>query len=245
MDYNIYRLHLRQKAWAAFLGCVACGGVAWLLYRNIWIAMLTVPAGLLYPKYYARRLCLRRRIKLRSQFKEALVALSSLLSAGRSVENAFASLEHELALLIGDAKSELLGELRVIVNRLAAGEPLEMPLQDFAMRSDLEDIRSFADAVAICKRTGGNLVEVVRHTAYLINEKMDVELELAVLIAQKKFEARVMMAMPFVFVGILGMLATDYMEPLYAGGGFVLMTICLGMLAACCLWMLRVMDIRI
>ena len=90
------------------------------------------PLGLLYPRHYAKALRNKRRDKLRLQFKEALHALSSLLSAGRSVENAFSSLENDLILLIGDSHSDLMLELRAITNRLHNGEPLEVSLQDFA-----------------------------------------------------------------------------------------------------------------
>lgn len=74
---------------------------------------------------------------------------------------------------------------------------------------------------------------------------MEVEQEVAVLIAQKRFESRLMMGMPFGFVGLLGFFAGDYMQPLRQGGGILVMTICLLMLAGCCLWMQKIMDIHL
>lgn len=244
-DYRIYRLKPLERTWAISLGCTFSFIGFWLMYRNVPVALFATPLGLLYPKQYAKALCSRRRDKLRQQFKEALYALSSLLSAGRSVENAFASLENELILLIGDSRSDFMMELRAITNRLHNGEPLEIGLQDFAKRSNLEEVRNFADVVTICKRAGGDLIEVVRRTSQLIGEKLEVELEVAVLIAQKKFEARIMMGMPFAFVGILGVMAGDYMQPLYEGIGIVLLTICLLLLLGCSWWMFRIMEIKL
>jgi len=244
-DYSVYRLNGKERAWAIFLGCAFCYAIVWLLYRQLAFAAAAAPLGLLFPRYYADSLRRRRKEKLRRQFKDALQALTSLLSAGRSVENAFKALENDLVLLIGDSRSDLIKELRAIANRLNSGEQLETGLLDFAGRSDLEEVRNFAEVIAIGKRTGGDLVEVVRRTSQLISEKMDVELEVSVLIAQKKFEARIMMGMPFAFVGILGFMAADYMQPMREGMGIVLMTVCLLLLALCSWWMLRIMDIKL
>lgn len=244
-DYRIYHLTKLQRLWAIGLGCGFCFAGVWLMYRNSFIALIAAPLGLLYPRYYSETMGTRRRNKLRREFKEALHALSSLLAAGRSVENAIASLEKELIVLIGDSRSDMMTEIRAITNRMHNGEPLEAPLQHFAHRSDLEEVRNFADVITICKRSGGDLVEVVRRTSQLIGEKMDVELEVSVLIAQKKFESRIMMGMPFAFVGALGFLASDYMQPLHEGVGRVLLTICLLLLAGCCWWMFRIMDINL
>ncbi|XID93065.1 type II secretion system F family protein [Paenibacillaceae bacterium WGS1546] len=244
-DYTVYRLSAKERLWAIAIGCAASCAAVWLLYRHAWIAAAATPLGLLYPKFYADALRKRRLDKLRLQFKDALQALSSLLSAGRSVENAFMALEHDLVLLIGETQSDLVMELRAIANRLRNGEQLEVGLQDFAGRSGLEEVRNFAEVVTICKRSGGDLVEVVRRTAQLISEKLEVELEVSVLIAQKKFEARLMMGMPFAFVGILGFMAADYMQPMREGMGIVVLTVCLGLLLLCGWWMLRIMDIRL
>ncbi len=234
-----------ERARAIAFGAGTAFTAVWLMYGAWFIAIMAAPIGFLYPKRYAEILCRKRKDKLREQFKEALHALSALLSAGRSVENAFASLERELMLLLGDAKSDLMRELGVIANRMRAGEPLETALADFARRSDLAEARSFADVVSICKKAGGDLVEVVRSASQFIGEKLDAELEIAVLIAQKRFESRIMMGMPFAFVGAIGFVAGDYMQPLRQGIGWLIITAVFLAVLGCCRWMIRIMDIRL
>ncbi|MEK0316585.1 type II secretion system F family protein [Cohnella sp. 56] len=244
-DYTVYTLSRAQLV-SARLGAACIGFAAvWLLYREPLIALLAVPLGLYGPKLLSGYLRRKRQERLRLQFKDMLQTLSSLLSAGRSVDNAFAALEEDMALLVGDPDAPLLREIRAVVNRLRNGEPLEQSLGDLAVRSGLEEIGNFAEAFRICKRAGGDLVEVMRRTSQLIGEKLEVELEVSVLIAQKKFESKLMMAMPFGFVGLLGFFAADYMQPLYRGGGLLVLTVCLLALAAVCLWMKRIMDIRL
>jgi tight adherence protein B len=244
-NYEEYRLNSWQRIGAIFVGCAVCFGAIWLMYRHALPALIGAPLGAIYPRFYAESLKRKRSERLRLQFKEALQALSSSLAAGRSLENAFASLEGDLMILLGETRSDLMMEIRGIVNRMKNGESLDVPLQDFAGRSGLEEVKNFADAVSICKRQGGDMIEVVRKTSQWIGEKLEVEQEVTVLIARKKLEARLMMGMPFAFVGVLGFMAQDYMEPLRHGVGIVLLTFCLLLLLGCCYWMFRIMEIRL
>jgi len=242
-DYRQYRLTRAQRIALALAGCAAAFGAAWFVYGHPLAGMLLSPAGLLAPRAAAGALLRRRRDRLRKEFKDMLQALSALLSAGRSVENAFQALESDLRLMMAHGRSDLLREIRTIAARQRNGVPLEEALRDFAERAGMEEIDRLAEALAVCKKTGGDLVDVVRRPSAWIGEKMEVELEVAVVTAQKRFEARVMMAMPFVFVGVLQWLAPDYMAYLRQGPGLVVLTVCLLLLAACGIWIRRIMGI--
>lgn len=244
-DYRSYALSGRERAFGVALGCFVCFIAIGLLYHHFWIATIGSLAGLLYPRLLKRRLCRNRQDRLRLHFKEALHGLSSLLAAGRSVESAFALLERDLAYLLGEGTSDLLKELRTIANRMRNGEPLEQPLRDLAVRSGVEDIANFAEVFVVCKRSGGDMVEVIRRTSQLIGEKLEVELEMTVLMAQKRFESKFLMAMPFAFVGLLGFFAPDYMAALRQGAGLALLTGGLALLGFCCWWIARIMAIRV
>lgn len=245
IDYARYPLSRKQRIGAAIFGCAACFAAAWLLCRHPVASAAVAPAGLWYPRLRAAQLRARRANKLRLHFKEMLQTLASLLAAGRSVENAFLALENELALAVADTRSDLLAELRSMANRLRNGEPLEGMLLELADRSGLEEVRYFAEAIAVCKRAGGDLVDIVRSTSQLLGEKLEVELELSVLLAQKRFESRVLMAMPFALIGFLGFFAPDYMAPLRQGAGWLVLAVCLALLGLVCWWMARIMKIEV
>lgn len=245
IDYSRYEWRRGQRIRAIITGCAVCYAAAWLIYRHPVAAAAMAPVGLWYPRMLRERLRARRQHKLRLHFKEMLQTLASLLSAGRSVENAMLSLESEMKLSIADTRSDLLLELRMLSNRIRTGEPLEAALLSLGNRSGLEEIRHFADAIAVCKRAGGDLVEVVRSTSLLLNEKLEVELEVSVLLAQKRFESRIMMIMPFALIGFLGWFAPDYMAPLRQGFGVMLLTGCLLLLGLVCWWIVVVMKVEI
>jgi len=242
-DYRQYRLTRAQRFAFALAGCAAVFGAGWFVYGHPLAGVLLSPAGLLAPRAAAGVLLKRRRERLRKEFKDMLQALSALLAAGRSVENAFQALESELGLMMAHGRSDLLREIRAIAARQRNGLPLEEALRDFAERAGMEEVDRLAEALAVCRKTGGDLVDVVRRTSSWIGEKMEVELEVAVVTAQKRFEARMMMAVPFAFVGLLQWIAPDYMAYLRQGPGLVVLTGCLLLLAACGLWIRRIMRI--
>nr|WP_246183510.1 type II secretion system F family protein [Paenibacillus methanolicus] len=244
-DYRKLELTRRQFVGAASLGAAIVFAAAYLFYHSWALSLLLSVAGIVAPRFYRRSLLARRRLRLTLQFKEALYSLTASLAAGRSVENAFAAALDDLKLLYPNPDAEIRTEFEIIRTRLAYGEPMEQALLDFKQRADIEDISQFVDVFVICKRTGGDLVEVIRRTSQTIGEKLDVQQEIAVMVAQKKFESRIMMSIPFVFMAFLSFAAPDYMEPLYGGIGYVLLTVGLIMLGGCYWLMSKLMNIQV
>ncbi|GJM78246.1 hypothetical protein HMSSN139_07420 [Paenibacillus sp. HMSSN-139] len=109
----------------------------------------------------------------------------------------------------------------------------------------LEDIDNFADVFTTCKRSGGDLVEVVRRTSNLIGEKLEISQEIGVMIAQKRFEAKAMLAAPVLFLLFMQMTSPDYMRPLHHGSGLLISGLALLLFAVCAWLMLKIIDIRI
>jgi len=187
----------------------------------------------------------RRKEQLRLQFKEALQALTSSLAAGKSIENAIRSTLDDLVLLYPDPAAPIVREFTGMIHKLDHAETLEAALKDIAARSQIDEIEQFSEALSTCKRSGGNLLEVMKRTSTIISDKLSTEQEIAILIAQKKLESRIMMAVPFVFLTFLQVTAPDYMAPLYSGMGYILLTAALLLLIGCFWLMNKIMHISI
>ncbi|WP_270169242.1 type II secretion system F family protein [Paenibacillus sp. SYP-B4298] len=243
--YTELELTVSQRIAAICAGSALCFAAGYIFYHSIWIAALIGAAGLRMPRLYRHYLLQRRRNQLKQQFKEALVSLSSSLAAGRSVENAVLAVPADLKFIYADMDSDMLRELDILRLRLENGEPLELGLQDFADRAMVEEITQFVDVFCIGKRSGGDLIEIIRQTSQMLGEKLEIQQELAVMIARKKFESRIMIAVPFVFLALLGLASPDYMEPLYQGSGYVLLTVSLAVLLGCYWWIFKLTDIKI
>ena len=96
--------------------------------------------------------------------------------------------------------SDIVVKFKHIVIRLGQNENLEDILDDFAEESKVEDIMYFAEIFRYAKRSGGDLMAVIKNTAQIIQQKEEVMSEVDTIISGKKMEQRVMSLIPAVIV---------------------------------------------
>lgn len=245
INYNEYHLSLKQWAISLAAGFSLLFAATYLFYHSVLLSLFLSLTAVLTPRWSRQLLIRRRKEQLRLQFKEALQALTSSLAAGKSLENAIRFALDDLVLLYPDPASPIIREFTGLVHKLDHAETIEAAFGDIAARSHIDEIEQLSEALATCKRSGGNMVEVMKRTALIINEKLSTEQEIAVLIAQKKLEGRMMMAVPFVFLAFLQLTAPDYMAPLYSGMGYLLLTAALLLLIGCFWLMNKLMQISV
>ncbi|MGI6434915.1 MAG: type II secretion system F family protein [Syntrophomonadaceae bacterium] len=246
LDYSVYVMQPREKCMYILLAALVLFTVGYIFYQNIIISLLVALVAFWYPKLRSRELLLKRQDQLSLQFKQALSSLSSSLSAGKSVENAFKEVADDLRLLYTDPRTYIIQEFAAINNKIDNGVQIEEALADFGRRSGLEDISNFVDVFVICKRTGGNLAEVIRRTSGIIGDKLQVQQDIKVLLAQKRFEAKAMMVAPIAMVAMMSWSSPDYMGPLFIPGkGTVIMTVSLIVMGVAFWGLNKIMDIRV
>ena len=179
----------------------------------------------LYPLLKRGDLKDRKKQRVLWEFKENLYALSTALRAGESLESAFASMTRDMD---GDIYQILTPVYQSIVAQMKLHRRLEDLLLEFAVETETDDIRSFAEIIAVAKRTRGDTTQVIENTAQLLQEKIEIRQELEVLLARKKTEQRIMNLMPLLVIGMLATLSPDYVRPLYVTlQGRVIMSVCL------------------
>jgi tight adherence protein B len=220
--------------------------IAFIFYKDILLAFLLSTSCFYFLRIRRRQLLLRRKSELNDQFKQALFSLSSSLSAGRSFENSIIETVQDLQMLYANPQTYIIVEFNIIVQKLRNGENVETALRQFSERADMDDIRNFSDVLSICKRSGGNLVEVIRRTAAMIGEKIELQQDISLLVAQKRFESRILSFAPLIIVALLSFSSPDYMLPLYEGIiGHLIMTVALILLFLCFTLTNKIMDIQV
>lgn len=226
----------QQYFFAVLIGSFTSFVACYSFYQSLPISALSCGLGFYAPQWYRKRYYTQLRAQLTLQFKEALYSIRTSLAAGRSVENSFIAAADDLSLIYPLPDTMIRREFAIIRLKLANQEPLERILQNFAQRAMIESITQFVDVFTICKRTGGNLVDVIQQTSQAINDSIDMQQEMEVMIAQKKFEARILLAVPFVMMAFLNVAASDYMATLYSFKGYCLLTGALLVLLLCFRW---------
>lgn len=107
-------------------------------------------------------------------------------------------------------------------------QPVEVILKDFADRSGIDDIKNFAEVFDTAKRTGGDLIKIIRSTGNIIRDKIEVKREIITMITAKKFESNIMNLIPFGIIVYLRMFSPDFLSPLYHNlFGILFMTVIL------------------
>lgn len=175
-----------------------------------------------------------------------LYSLSSALSVGKSVETGIQDALQDLRVIYPDPETDILVELEYILRGIGMNNTVESMFGQFAERAHLEDIENFTDIFVTCKRTGGDLIEVMRSTSSTIGEKIEVKQEIDTTISGKKFEFNTMMAMPVVMVLFLTVTSGDYMEPVFTTiPGKLAMTAAIGIFGISYLVGSKLMKIRV
>ena len=244
-DYRSYRLSLREWMVYGGEGIAFCALAAYVFYRSPAAFAVMAPLGMLYPLYKRRDLQKARLWQLNLQFKEGILVLSSFLSAGYSLENGRSLSVKELENLYGSS-SMIADEFSRIASGARMNQPVEGLFLDFGRRSGSQEADSFAQVLAAARRSGGELVEIIGHTAGIIRDKMQVQEEIHTMTASRVFEQKIMNAVPFGIVLYIDFTSPGFFRQMYGlWSGRVIMTLCLLLYGAAVALSRRILAIEV
>jgi tight adherence protein B len=155
-----------------------------------------------------------RKWKINQEFKDGIISLSAALSSGYSAENAFEEAWKDLKLLYKE-DALIMREFSYIINQIRMNITVEKALNEFAERTGVEDILNFAEIFSTAKRSGGDLVKVIRSTANAISDKVEVKREIITMVTAKKYEADIMKIIPLGIIFYLQFFSPGFLDPLY------------------------------
>lgn len=227
IDYDIYRFSRGE-----FLRCLMEGlGVAVLInyicYQSLWAFILLIPVPVFYLRWKKGMLIKRRREQLSRQFKDAVHSLSVALKAGYSMENAISECLRDLK-NIYQVDSPVVQEFQYMQSQMKVSVPVEQLFLDLGKRCRVEDVQNFASVYSIAKRSGGNLSMILQKATRMIEDKIEVEQEIAVSVAAKKMEQSLMCMIPCGIIIYMQLASPGFLDSLYQNPlGIAVMTVCL------------------
>ncbi len=218
---------------------------AYIFYENIFMSVLLIPYVAVHIKESRRIAETKKKRILTKQFKDGIMAVSFALNVGYSIENAFSQAIDELILLYG-SEADIVMKFENIVVRINQNENIEDILNDFAKECKIEDIMYFAEVFRYAKRSGGDLISIIRNTADIIQQKTEVAAEVETIVSGKRMEQKVMSAIPALIILYLKVTAREFVEPLYGNlSGVLIMTCCLGVYLISNVWSKRIVNIEV
>lgn len=205
---------------------------AWLYYRSGWALIVLFPIGFLYYRSLEKECVEKRKSEFLLQFKEAIQSMAASLRAGYSVENAVKETYGEL-LRMYEKEEMICKEFAFLVQQIRIRIPAEEAFEGLAERVCLEDVRNFANVFTAGKRSGGDMISIIKNTAGQIGDKIDIKREIDTILAAKRYEFRVMAVIPYAIIAYMTLSFPEFMDCLYNNViGIGVMSICLGIYLA-------------
>lgn len=245
MDYKEYQLSAIEKAKVLAISVGVSAVIAYVFYRSIWGMVLVPVFYVLLKKRMGNELQRKRAEDLQAHFMHGMQILNTALQAGLSMENAWREVQKETGALYGE-DSDFFREIKEMNRTVALNMPIERLFLDFAHRSGVEDMISFAEIFDYGKRSGGNWKKIIDQTVLRMYERYETQKEIEVLLAAKKLEQQVMNLVPIGMLLFLQIASWDYIKVLYHNPlGILCMSVCLVAYGASVFLSEKIMKIQV
>ena len=243
-DYWIYKMSPLEKITGAGIGFALGFLVCMIFFRSFLFSIVAgvvmiPPACIKYQNYLKKK----RQRNLLLQFRDMMEALTASYSTGKNTQDAFQDAYLDMVDLYGK-KSDIACEIELIVTGLYNGMVLNDLLMNFAARSHLDDIESFATIFQVCSQYGGDLRKVVGETRVIIGDKISTELEIETLLTANKNELNIMTVMPLLIMLTLNG-AGNMSIVQNTSENIVVKLAALGLFAAAYLWGKKIIEIKV
>jgi tight adherence protein C len=157
--------------------------------------------GVIGPSFWLDRRKKRRQTLFRRALPDALDVIVICLDGGLSLPGALRRVAGELR----TAHPLLAWELAIVQREVQMGRSTGEALRQFAIRTDLEEVRALASVIIQSERYGASLVKALRtHAETLRTKRLQYAEEMAQKAATKVLFPTVLCILPGIFIVILG-----------------------------------------
>jgi tight adherence protein B len=181
----------------------AAGLIAALVRPNPLVVVAAALAGAAAPLFYVQLKRKARLNKLIAQLPDAFDLMARVIRAGQTMSQALQAVTDEF-------DQPISAEFNYCYEQQNLGLSPEMALRDLARRTGLLEIRIFVLALVVQQQTGGNLAELLERLATVIRSRFRARAKIRALTAEGRFQAIILLGLPFVMFAILLVLAPTY-----------------------------------
>jgi tight adherence protein B len=181
--------------WEAFGGPLAALGVA--------------VVGFVGPLFWLRTRVSQRKAAFEQGLPDALDRVTGALRAGYGLEYGF-------DVVARDGVPPCSEEFGQILQELNLGGDLEEALARLMQRVDSEDSKLLATAVAVQRRTGGNLIEVLGQMAQMLRERERLRRDVRVITTAPRVSGYVVALLPVLTVLAMYVSSRYYIDTLFS-----------------------------
>lgn len=195
-----------QLALATLAGLVGVL-VGWDFVGGPFAGIAAALIGFFAPLVWLRTRVAARQTAFEQGLPDALDRITGALRAGYGLEYGF-------DLVAREGSGPCAEEFGQILQELNLGGDLEEALARLTVRVTSEDARLLATAVAVQRRTGGNLVEVLGQMALMLRERDRLRRDVRVITTAPRVSGYVVALLPVLTTGVMYVTSKYYIETL-------------------------------
>lgn len=199
--------------------------------RILTCALFSFPVQMSLRRYYLSRSALLAREELKSLMEYLCTAVAS----GRVLTNAFIDAADELMLLYGN-HSHTVVALKRYEEKIRLGAAFSEALNSMAADMRCHEAVPLFDALSKADLLGSKVLLILRHNLTMVSELLSVSRDISSDVSQKRTEATIMSAMPFLIAWSLKVSAGEYLDSAFTrpvGGLVFFFSFCLSVFAYC------------
>lgn len=225
-------LKLKPHEWQLFqlLTIVVLILIGFIIFRQWILALLLGVLGLFLPGLYLRYRQSQRLNAFDKMLSDALVMMSNSMRAGYSFLQSMDVLSKEMP----DPTAMEFGR---VVREVELGLTQQQALANLLRRIPSEDLDMAITAVNVQQEVGGNLAEILDTLAHTIRERVRIQGEIRVLVAQGMLSGYVITFLPVALALYLFLTNRPYMSNLYSSAcgwlmiGYAVLSVAMGFVA--------------
>ncbi len=244
-DYAVYRFSGKELAKYLVLYALLDGCISYLFFCSRIAFVLLLPGAFLFLEEQRKTQQAKRAREMTRQFLDGIRMIEASLQAGYSVENALREALRELR-KIYDPDSFIVREFHFMDTQIEMNRNMEELFADFGKRCAIEDIQSFAEVFLTAKRSGGDLLTIIRNTASCIRQKQETMQEIETCLSGKVMEQNIMSLIPILILAYIRLSSPEYLEAMYGNiTGTAVMGICFAVYVAAYFWGRKIVRIEV
>lgn len=227
LNYKVYYMSKKEKIGYFLLAFVVGAVVGYLFYGGLAKDEFSQPtlltyildivisavvgciAGKLFLPIRTKQIIEKRRKMLVKQFRDMLDGLTTSLGAGNNMLDSLYAVREDLKMQY-DESAYILQELDIMISGVQNNVPIENMMYDFGVRSNVNDIKSFAEVFQVAYRKGGNLKDVIQNTYTILNDKLEIREEIETVVTSSKTEENLMIVMPVALIGVIKFMSPEF-----------------------------------
>ncbi len=194
-------LHTGIGIGGGFIGLLISGG-------NIFVTLLFLAMGLVFPWFYLSFKAARRIKKFNAGLAETLQIMAGGLQAGLSLSQAVDT-------VVKEGTEPISGEFGRAIVEQRLGVEIEDSLESVATRMESVDFKWVVMAIRIQREVGGNLAELLLNVAGTLREREYLRRQVVVLSAEGRLSAWILGGLPPFFIVYLVLTRPTYIAPMF------------------------------